>query len=290
VWRTHPMAPTFLRRTLIALSIVPFAVGGALVLDASANSLTNPTPAQVQAQIDTTTAQRNDAQARLAQAQHDVDALVAERAALSARQQDLTTRLAVAQRDARQLAISVFVAGGHPGTLELMKGADLNDLAFRSYLLATQADLTAEAATRYATLVAQADVEVRAAASRTTDLDAKVASATHDIEIADQQLESLHLLLRVSQARALAPASTAPGDAWARLRQCESSGNYQAVDSSGLYRGAYQFDLQTWRSVGGEGDPIDAPGAEQDARAQILYSRRGPGPWPVCGRFLRALD
>ena len=69
----------------------------------------------------------------------------------------------------------------------------------------------------------------------------------------------------------------------ARIAQCESGGNPRAVSASGLYRGKYQFDIATWESVGGTGDPIDASEAEQDLRAEILYERRGPAPWPVCG-------
>jgi hypothetical protein len=74
---------------------------------------------------------------------------------------------------------------------------------------------------------------------------------------------------------------------WAALRNCESSGRYDIVDASGTYRGAYQFDRPTWASVGGSGDPAAAPPDEQDFRARVLYARRGPQPWPVCGRFLR---
>lgn len=73
---------------------------------------------------------------------------------------------------------------------------------------------------------------------------------------------------------------------WAALRACESSGNYQAVNFSGRFRGAYQFDVLTWQSVGGVGDPIDAEPAEQDLRALKLYLSRGAAPWPECGRFL----
>jgi hypothetical protein len=73
---------------------------------------------------------------------------------------------------------------------------------------------------------------------------------------------------------------------WAKLRHCESSGNYQAVSASGRYRGAYQFDTTTWASIGGSGDPAAAPPEEQDMRAQKLYDQRGARPWPVCGRFL----
>ncbi len=74
---------------------------------------------------------------------------------------------------------------------------------------------------------------------------------------------------------------------WAALRQCESSGNYQAVSPSGRYRGAYQFSRGTWASVGGTGDPAAASPAEQDKRARLLYAARGAQPWPECGRHLR---
>ena len=74
---------------------------------------------------------------------------------------------------------------------------------------------------------------------------------------------------------------------WAALRRCESGGNYGIVDRSGTYRGAYQFDMQTWRGVGGTGDPAAASVEEQDYRARLLYAHRGPQPWPVCGRYLR---
>ena len=64
---------------------------------------------------------------------------------------------------------------------------------------------------------------------------------------------------------------------------CESHGNPRAIDASGTYRGKYQFDLGTWRSVGGHGDPAAASEAEQDRRAQRLLERSGTAPWPVCG-------
>lgn len=74
---------------------------------------------------------------------------------------------------------------------------------------------------------------------------------------------------------------------WYRLRMCEATDNPRAISPQGWYRGLYQFDLPTWRSVGGTGDPIDASREEQDYRAQLLYNQRGTQPWPVCGRFLR---
>ena len=68
-----------------------------------------------------------------------------------------------------------------------------------------------------------------------------------------------------------------------QIAQCESHGDPQAVGGGGTYRGKYQFDMGTWASVGGQGDPAAAPEAEQDKRAAILYSRTGPSQWPVCG-------
>jgi resuscitation-promoting factor RpfB len=62
---------------------------------------------------------------------------------------------------------------------------------------------------------------------------------------------------------------------------CESSGNPAAT--SGPYGGLYQFDAQTWASVGGTGDPASASPAEQTKRAEILLSQRGTSAWPVCG-------
>ena len=70
----------------------------------------------------------------------------------------------------------------------------------------------------------------------------------------------------------------------AKIAQCESGGNPRAVSPNGKYRGKYQFDQQTWESVGGTGDPAAASPAEQDARAAQLYAERGAGAWPVCGR------
>lgn len=72
---------------------------------------------------------------------------------------------------------------------------------------------------------------------------------------------------------------------WAALAQCEAGGNASINTGNGFY-GLYQFDLQTWQSVGGTGLPSNASAAEQTKRAQILYNQRGSQPWPVCGAQL----
>ena len=80
--------------------------------------------------------------------------------------------------------------------------------------------------------------------------------------------------------------SASLSSAWRRVAQCESGGNPRAVNGAGYY-GLFQFDLQTWRSVGGSGNPADASASEQYSRAKALYAQRGAAPWPVCGRYLR---
>ena len=76
-----------------------------------------------------------------------------------------------------------------------------------------------------------------------------------------------------------------------RLRECESTDNYRAVSRSGLYRGAYQFDRNTWDSVAErhfewlvDRDPVEVEPWWQDAMARALWSERGRQPWPVCGK------
>ena len=88
-----------------------------------------------------------------------------------------------------------------------------------------------------------------------------------------------------ARAEAAQAAAALPADGvLAAIAQCESGGNPAAVDSTGTYRGLYQFDRGTWASVGGTGDPAAASAAEQTQRAGMLYARSGSSPWPVCGR------
>lgn len=84
-------------------------------------------------------------------------------------------------------------------------------------------------------------------------------------------------------------ANAATANDFYRLRVCESSDNYRDNTGNGYY-GAYQFDLSTWHSNGFSGYPHEASPAVQDQAAQLLYSRRGWQPWPVCSRRLGLVD
>lgn len=86
--------------------------------------------------------------------------------------------------------------------------------------------------------------------------------------------------------RAWGTSAVSSGLDWHALALCESGGRPHAVDPSGRYGGLYQFDVRTWRGIGGRGLPQNAGAAEQTARARRLYATRGTAPWPVCGRRL----
>ncbi len=63
---------------------------------------------------------------------------------------------------------------------------------------------------------------------------------------------------------------------------CESGGNYGAVNPSSGAGGAYQILPSTWELYGGQGEPQNAPKAEQDRIAAEIWADSGPGAW-VCG-------
>ena len=53
---------------------------------------------------------------------------------------------------------------------------------------------------------------------------------------------------------------------WSAVAECESGGNPRAVNPAGYY-GLYQFNRQSWATVGGSGLPSDAPAAEVEPEA-----------------------
>jgi len=86
------------------------------------------------------------------------------------------------------------------------------------------------------------------------------------------------------QARRDAAQAAAVPPQLQAIAACESGGDPTAIGGGGLYRGKYQFSVETWAAVGGSGDPAAAPEAEQDKRAAVLYEQSGPGQWPVCSQ------
>jgi hypothetical protein len=72
-----------------------------------------------------------------------------------------------------------------------------------------------------------------------------------------------------------------------RAHESDSAGGYTAVGGGGRYRGAYQFDQQTWNSNAAASgrtdlvgqDPAAVSPAVQDQVAADTYARRGAQPW-----------
>jgi peptidoglycan hydrolase-like protein with peptidoglycan-binding domain len=84
-----------------------------------------------------------------------------------------------------------------------------------------------------------------------------------------------------SSSTGTASASTSTGGYTipSGIVQCESGGDYSAVNSSSGAGGAYQIMPSTWAAYGGQGLPQDAPKSEQDAIAAKIYASQGSSAW-----------
>jgi hypothetical protein len=242
---------------------------------------------------------------RIARAESEQAQLRRQIDELEGSDRDLTARVESARRRMRVLAVETYVAGGPISSMQyLIDAADAGDLTWRRYMLRASVDTTREAAAAYDEsldgvsdeLVALALAADRAAAELET---ARADAATAATAVADAELALLaarheedhrtgRIVVRSGDDGGPRPeeSGNAAGPAWEKLRFCESGGNYAIADSSGMFRGAYQFAISTWAGLGGNGDAADAPPSEQDYRAQVLYDALGAKPWPVCGRFL----
>jgi hypothetical protein len=71
----------------------------------------------------------------------------------------------------------------------------------------------------------------------------------------------------------------------ARVAECESGKDPNAVALKGRYRGAFMFTRDAWKTSPKTpgGDPIDYSYRTQAVVAVHLKKRDGTRPWPVCG-------
>lgn len=74
------------------------------------------------------------------------------------------------------------------------------------------------------------------------------------------------------------------------LAMCETGGTMDPTihSPSGRYHGAFQFDIGTWWSVGGEGDPHEHPYEVQRDLARTLILQAGWSQFPTCSRAIGA--
>ena len=228
-------------------------------------------------------------------AERELIEVFAARDSFSARQRALAIEIEEETKNLRFLAVQAFVAGGPISNLNyLLSVADVSDVSWRQHLVRNHAGASEVAISHLAQLEAEATDDVKQSIEDASVLRREIALFEIDLAALDPRALEIDDLLPLADAwdRAVIAIEEgsfgiAPPEKWEALRFCESTHDYAAVSPSGQYRGAYQFDFETWETVGGHGDPAVASSEEQDARARELYARRGHQPWPKCGSHLQ---
>lgn len=235
-------------------------------------------------------------------------------------QRQLTAAKARLRRARRALAdrlVAIYESGEPSAASAILASDDLDELAARTEYLErirqSDADLAdrvgevrrsvAHALKRVAALEARAEAyneRLRAARAEIASVRASAeASASHLHAVAAERSASLATLkskiggwVEDIEAAEAASREEAEGtvERWlggpysipTYIVMCESGGNYGAVNPSSGAGGAYQILPSTWQLYGGEGEPQDAPKAEQDRIAAEIWADSGPGAW-VCG-------
>jgi septal ring factor EnvC (AmiA/AmiB activator) len=136
---------------------------------------------------------------------------------------------------------------------------------------------------------------VRAAAeSRAADLEQAAAAQAAAVESLrsqvsgwTQQVEELQAAQQqaVSQEAAAQEVASWTGDYAipSTIVQCESGGNWNAVNASSGAGGAYQILPSTWSLYGGSGLPQNASPAEQSRIAAQIWADSGSAAWECAG-------
>jgi hypothetical protein len=287
------------RRRLAGLALaVAAAVGTGVMAIEGVSAQPSPSAAE---QYAAANAAVGAAQARVNELFQVRRGLDVEGTKLTTEQREVAKRLEDARAEAQRFVVSSYIAGTGPAVEEaIVYQESTTDLSYKSYFLKDRAKRVADAVEQQRSAFTEVDQRIADYAVRRTDTSAALDRANADLDRALADLRTADARNREEIARTTTtrpPALTTPpvrtggggsGNAssagWAKLRQCEASGNYGATN--GQYRGAYQFDQRTWNGVGGSGDPAAASPAEQDYRAQILFNQRGAQPWPVCGKSL----
>ncbi|MGN6203053.1 MAG: transglycosylase family protein [Solirubrobacterales bacterium] len=161
--------------------------------------------------------------------------------------------------------------------IEVLRVSDLEDeaIAYDERLEAARAEI---ASVREAAEASAARLE-SLRASREDSL------ATLKGDIADWVEEIQEARLAESEAEAEEEVGRWLGGPYSiptYIVMCESGGNYSALNPSSGAGGAYQILPSTWELYGGQGEPQNAPKAEQDRIAAEIWADSGSSAW-VCG-------
>ncbi len=232
------------------------------------------------------------------------DQLTAARERLDRAQQVLADRL-----------VDIYTQG-EVNEIDVLLDADgYDDLTSRAELLGRIESADRALAERVRALrsdVAGQVTEVEQAKERSDDLNADVAAARDEMAAVRAEAEARAAAAADAKAAQAATVEQLQGhvDDWAQRVQklerepaddaaaeveswnnfgdwaipeaivmCESGGNYQALNPSSGAGGAYQILPSTWRLYGGKGLPNEAPPAEQDRIAAMIWADSGPSAW-----------
>jgi hypothetical protein len=190
------------------------------------------------------------------------------------------------------VAFPVLVAGVLATALSV-PGVAIDAVQSRVHHLDTVRPAAAPA-TQYASSEAMTAAQVAAAAQTATYIDA----------VRQNQFLAAANQLLADQAAAAAAGHRSSGSvgggssgrcggnvdcflACTRAHESDSAGGYVAVGGGGRYRGAYQFDQQTWDNNAAASGRTDLVGQDpaavapnaQDQVAADTYARRGSQPW-----------
>ena len=196
--------------------------------------------------------------------------------------------------EAEQLVVQEYISGGDVEDFVFILGvSEATDALWRIAMLSEVSELVDEALAAVENVPGARD-RTEARIKRLNDAIPYLNSRLID---AEQLVEAAEWVVYIAEINDMADRERVENGFiepterhWYNLRFCESTNNYTAESANGLFYGAYQFEPRTWRTVGGTGNPAHAPPEEQDARARLLYARRGDQPWPraYCGRWLPA--
>lgn len=195
-------------------------------------------------------------------------------------------------QEAQQVVVMDYIAGSPLDELVfVLAGSKPTDALWRLALLEEVAEIVDE--------VADAPNDVSKEQERTQlrihRLESTLTAIRLQLSDAEQAIDEAKWVVYIAEINDMADRELAQNGfiepterQWYNLRFCESTNDYTVASANGLFFGAYQFEPRTWRTVGGTGNPAAAPPEEQDARARLLYARRGDQPWPraYCGRWL----
>jgi len=234
--------------------------------------------------------------------------LVAERARLQRARAALAARL-----------VAIY-EGGSPDSASVILGSgDFDELASVNHYLSLISESDGDLADRIAAVrdevagdveavealereaveheaalaAARAEIGAARAAAQASAAELRSASAAREASLADLRGKIDGWVEQVEASRAADAASAAEAEAevgrWlggpysipTYIVMCESGGDYGALNASSGAGGAYQIIPSTWEAYGGQGEPQNAPKAEQDRIAAEIWADSGGGAW-VC--------